>query len=397
MSTSVLAGIDLHSESFRRDPYAAYDLLREAMPVLHIPRGDFRMVFRYDTVKRVLNDHETFSSSMFNAGRANPDWFFFADPPRHTRLRALISHAFTPRMIAGMEPRIDRMVTDLLDPLMERGAMDIAADLAIPLPAMVIAEMLGVPLADRARVTGWSDVMMTLSYSVSGGPQAEAASKAYFAATDEMAAWLAELMEQRRSAPKPDLLTGLMQAEVEGERLTPKEILGFVQLLLAAGTETTTNVIDNAMVCFLEHPEQVARLREKPELLPSAIEEVLRYRSPLAFVFRATMREVELDGVAIPAGKVVLPMLGSANRDPRQFANPNVFDIARNPNPHIVFGHGIHFCIGAALSRLESRVALAQILRRMASFEAASAEPWQPRQGLHVHGPVRLPIRFTAN
>jgi cytochrome P450 len=181
---------------------------------------------------------------------------------------------------------------------------------------------------------------------------------------------------------------------LDGERLTQVEILGFFQLLLLAGSETTTNLINNAILCFIEHPGQLARLRAAPELLPSAIEEVLRYRSPLQWMFRVTTREVEMHGQAIPAGKVVLVMMGSANRDPKQFPNPNDFDITRNPNPHVAFGHGIHFCLGAALARLEAKVALTEFLERVGDFKLASDTPWEPRKGLHVHGPTRLPLLF---
>jgi cytochrome P450 len=212
-----------------------------------------------------------------------------------------------------------------------------------------------------------------------------------------MRAYLADVREQRRKAPKDDLLTRLFEAEVDGERLTEEEVLGFFQLLLSAGTETTTNLIDNAMLCFLEHPDQLARLRGAPELLPSAIEEVLRYRSPAQVMYRETKRELELHGVTLPAGTFVLPIIGSANRDARQFHEPQRFDIGRNPNPHIAFGHGIHFCLGAALSRLEARVALGDLLERMKDFALASAEPWEPRKALHVHGPLRLPLRFEPD
>jgi cytochrome P450 len=189
-------------------------------------------------------------------------------------------------------------------------------------------------------------------------------------------------------------LTRLVEAEVDGERLSQKEILGFFQLLLVAGTETTTNLINNALLCLVENPEQLARLKSTPNLLPSAIEEVLRYYTPVQWVFRGTRRDVEMHGQVIPAGSLVLPGIGSANRDPKQFRDPDRFDMLRDPNPHIAFGHGIHFCLGAALSRLEARIALAELLERMRSFELASDQPWQPRQALHVYGPASLPIRF---
>ncbi len=184
---------------------------------------------------------------------------------------------------------------------------------------------------------------------------------------------------------------------MDGERLTSEELLGFVQLLLVAGQETTANLFNNALLCFLENPDQLARLRAAPERLPSAIEEVLRYRSPVQWMPRATRRAVEVHGQVIPAGKLVLPMIGSANRDPQQFQDAGRFDITRDPNPHLAFGHGVHSCLGAPLSRLEARIALADFLERVSGFEFASREPWEPRKAWHVHGPSRLPIRFTTS
>jgi cytochrome P450 len=195
---------------------------------------------------------------------------------------------------------------------------------------------------------------------------------------------------------RPDaLLARLVEAEVDGERLTQREILGFVQLLLVGGQETTVNLINNAVLCLIENPDQLARLRAAPDLLPSAIEEVLRYRSPLQWMPRATTCDIEMHGRVIPAGKVVLPMMGSANRDPRQFPDAGRFDIARTPNPHLAFGHGIHACLGAPLARLEAQIALADFLGRVDEFELATDAPWEPRQALSVHGPSRLLIRFT--
>jgi cytochrome P450 len=204
------------------------------------------------------------------------------------------------------------------------------------------------------------------------------------------------LIAQARSVRLDALLARLVEAEVDGERLTQEEILGFVQLLLVGGQETTVNLINNAVLSLLEHPDQLALLRATPELLPSAIEEVLRYRSPFQWMTRATTREVELHGQIIPAGKLVLPVMGAANRDPRQFPDANRLDIRRDPNPHIAFGHGIHACLGAPLARLEARIALGDFLERVDTFELASNEPWEPRKALQVLGPTRLPIRFKA-
>jgi cytochrome P450 len=386
--------MNFFSEDTRRNPFPLYDQMRSHSPVLHVPQLDLWMIFDYDGVKRTLNDQVAFSSSMFTAKRANPPWFIFFDAPQHTKLRALVMRAFTPRMVANLEPRIRDLSRELLDQTIERGEMDLASDFSVPLPMMVIAEMLGVSIADRPQFTRWSDVMLSLSFVVPGGEAGAKASKDFFAVKGEMGAYLAGLLAERRATPRDDLLTKLVQAEVDGERLTDDEILGFFQLLLIAGTETTTNLLNNAILCLIENQGQLARLRATPDLLPSAIEEVLRYRSPVQWMFRATKQEVEVRGQKIPAGKLVLPIIGSANRDPQQFPDPNRFDIARDPNPHIAFGHGVHFCLGAPLSRLEARIALPDLLERLKGLELASSDPWEPRKALHVHGPSRLPIRF---
>jgi cytochrome P450 len=390
--------MDLFSADMRRNPYPAYDQMRAGSPVFHLAQFDLWMIFDFEGVKRALVDHDAFSSDLSHVpGQGNPgEWFIFFDPPRHTKLRALIAKAFTPRVVANLEARIRELSRELLDETVERGAMDLAADFAVPLPMRVIAEMLGVPPADWPRYKHWSDVIVQIANTFTRDHEARRTIDEYRAVTAEMRAVLPDLIAQRRTARQADLLTRLVEAEVDGERLTQEEILGFVQLLLVGGQETTANLINNAIVCFIENPDQLARLRTTPELLPSAIEEVLRYRSPVQWMPRATRREVEMHGRVIPAGKLVLPMIGSANRDPKQFRDPGRFDVSRAPNPQIAFGHGIHSCLGAPLARLEARIALGDFLERVQGFELASDEPWEPRQSLGVHGPSRLPIRFQA-
>jgi cytochrome P450 len=382
--------LDLFSDDVRRNPYPVYDRLRSSSPLLHDPQSGLWLVFDYDGVKRVLSDPDAFSS------RYGPEWLIFLDPPRHTKLRALITRAFTPRSVANLEPRIRELAGALLDRTVERGEMDLAADFSVPLPMMVIAEMLGVPAEDHPRFKRWADAILAMSYTISGrgSEEARAATEYFLAVTAEMSTYLTGLLDRRQAAPRDDLLTRLALAEVDGERLTREQILGFFQLLLLAGSETTTNLINNAVLCFVDNPDQLARLRAAPDLLPSAIEEVLRYRSPLQWMYRATRRDVEVHGQVIPAGKLVLAMIGSANRDPRQFRDAGHFDVGRDPNPHIAFGHGIHSCLGAPLARLEARIALADFLGRVDGIDLASDQPWEPRKALHVHGPTRLPIRF---
>jgi cytochrome P450 len=388
--------LDLFSDDMRRNPYPAYEQMRNGSPLFHLAPFDLWMIFDFEGVKRALVDHDVFSSDLSHApGSGNPgEWFIFFDPPRHTKLRALISKAFTPRVVANLEPRIRELSRQLLDQTIERGAMDLAADFAVPLPMLVIAEMLGVPVADWPRYKRWSDVILKIANTISRDDEAARTIDEYRAVTAEMRAFLPELIAQRQAAHQDDLLTRLVEAEVDGERLTQTEILGFVQLLLVGGQETTANLINNAVLCFMEHPDQLARLRAAPELLPSAIEEVLRYRSPLHWMPRATRRDVAMHGQVIPARKLVLPMIGSANRDAKQFRDAGRFDISRDPNLHLAFGHGIHACLGAPLARLEARIALADFLERIQGFALASDKPWEPRTALGVHGPSRLPIRF---
>ncbi len=382
--------LDFLSEETRRNPYPVYEQIRSDCPVFHDPRSGLWMLFDYAGVKQALSDAEAFSS------RYGPDWLIFLDPPRHTKLRALISRAFTPRSVANLEPRIRELVHELLEQTAQRGEMDMAADFSVPLPMMVIAEMLGIPAKNWVEFKNWSDAILAMSYTISdrGTDESRTAMEKFISVTAEMNVYLTNLLQQRRTAPQDDLLTRLLEAEVDGERLTQEQILGFFQLLLLAGSETTTNLINNATLCFTENPDQTDRLRAAPELLPLAIEEVLRYRSPLQWMYRVARRDVTIQGAVIPAGSLVLAMIGSANRDPQQFPDADRFDIAREPNPHIAFGHGSHFCLGAPLARLEARIALEEFLKRVKAFQLASDEPWEPRKGSHVLGPTRLPIRI---
>jgi cytochrome P450 len=326
-----------------------------------------------------------------------PEWMIFQDPPRHLRLRALVAQAFTPGSVAALEPRIRDLSRRLIDAEIGDGEMDLALDLAIPLAMLVIGEMLGLPPEDQSSFERWNDVFLRMSYTVPGGPGVEEIVAEFAMTTAEMHEYLGRLLEERRVRPRNDLFTRLLQAELEGERLTQTEILGFFQLLLLAGSETTTNLLNNAVISFADNREAYAQIQANPELLPSAIEEVLRYRSPLQWMFRIARQDVEMGGQHIPAGKRVLAMIGAANRDPAIFPEPNRFIPDRNPNPHLAFGHGIHFCLGSSLARLEAKIALADLLERTSDVELASDAPWTPRPGLHVHGPTSLPIRFRCS
>lgn len=386
--------LDLLSDDLRRDPFPLYARLRADSPVLCDPGSGLWLLFDHESVRRALHDQESFSSRVVPPTGAAPEWLVFSDPPRHTRLRSLVLRAFTPRSIAALEPRIRRVVGELLAAPLARGEMDVVADLATPLPVTVIAEMVGVPPADRPALVRWSEAIVELSYTVAGGAEGARAVAEHAAARAEMVAYLERLAEERRRAPQDDLLSRLVAAEIDGERLSDDDLLGFFQLLLAAGTETTTNLVSNAVICLTDAPDQLARLRAAPDLLPAAIEEVLRFRSPGQFMFRQTRRAVSLRGRSIPADRLVLAIIGSANRDPELVADPDRFDAGRHPNPHIAFGHGIHFCLGAALARLEARVALGELLARTRHLSRPPGAPWQPRRALHVHGPTALPVHL---
>jgi cytochrome P450 len=393
--------------SFLRDPYPHYATLRELSPVCRLPGVDAWIALNYPTVRRIIDDHVTYSSVAAPGGGKPLPWLIFSDPPRHTQLRALVQKAFTPQIVARLEPRIAAISQSLLAAIRPRGQFDLVADYSAPLPLMVIAELIGRPPSDNwSKLKAWSDAILGLANTIFGGPDAMRAVEQYRAASAEMNDLLAVQVAARRQAPTADLLSALVHAEVEGQPLSPADLLGFFQLLLLAGNETTTNLISNAMICLLDHPEQLAALRtalanstpgQTPPILVTAIEEVLRFRSPVQCVFRQTTREVELAGQQIPAGKLVLLGLGAANRDPRVFSNPDRFDIARATNSHVAFGFGPHFCLGAALARLEARVALEHLLTTFDELAYAGSDPWQPRSAFHVHGPTSLPLNFRAS
>lgn len=385
----------LFSPETRRDPYPWYAHMRAAAPVFRDPDTDSWLIFDYASVRAAMHDPETFSSRVIPPGGGSPDWLVFNDPPRHTALRAAVMRAFTPRAIAALEPRIREISAALLAEAAAKDTVDLIADYATPLPILVIAELMGIPSVDRERFAVWSQVIVNLSYSMMGGAEAKRTAMEFFAIRPEMNAYVMALVAERRVRPGSDLLSTIVQSEVDGQRMTDDDIFGFFLLLLSAATETTTNLIGNAVITLVEHPDQLQLLRSQRELIPSAIEEIVRFRSPGQVMFRQTTRDVEVRGQVIPANRFVLVMLGSANRDEAHIPDADRFDITRNPNPHIGFGHGIHFCLGAALARLEGRIALTDLLGEFSDIELAHDAPWEPRQALHVHGPARLPVRLV--
>ena len=371
------------------EPFGWYRQQRASAPVMQDPRGAW-MVFGYEDVQRVLSDYASFSSSFGRSGDSleNPlgASIISTDPPRHRQLRSLVTQAFTPRTVAQLEPRIAVIVNELLDAVIASGRMDIIDDFAYPLPVIVIAELLGIPAEDRARFKQWSDAIVT-GASEAGTRERDA--------IPEMNAYFMRMIEQRKREPQDDLISGLLAAQIDEQHLSLVELLGFCALLLVAGNETTTNLIGNAILCLDEHPDASERLRTNPELLPGAIEEVLRYRSPVQSMFRASVAEVTLSGQTIPAGRPVIAWIGSANRDEAQFPDPDRFDIERTPNRHIAFGHGIHFCLGAPLARLEARIALSALLARMRGMERVAEVALEPLSSHIVYGVKHLPVTFA--
>jgi cytochrome P450 len=308
------------------------------------------------------------------------------DPPDHTRLRALVSKAFTPRLIEQLRPRIESLTNGLVDNVEHAGCMDLIRDFALPLPATVIAEMLGVPAADRHRFHGWSNALIQAASTwgmVRAIPNALAFTR-----------YIRRIVERRKRDPQDDLISALVQAEEAGDRLSGDELVAMVFLLLVAGHETTVNLIGNAALALLKHPEQLEKLRSDPALLPSAIEELLRYSSPVELATERYAREdAMIAGVPIPRGEVVFAVIASANRDERQFTAPDTLDLAREPNKHLSFGLGPHYCLGAPLARLEGQIAISTLFSRLPNLRlATSRDSLRWRAGLILRGLQSLPL-----
>jgi cytochrome P450 len=365
------------------DPFPWYRVMRAQAPVLFDAGSQMWHVFRYPDVQRVLSEYADFSSQFAGESgeSALASSLVATDPPRHRQLRALVSQAFTPRAVEDLAPRIAQITEDLLDQVVARGELDLVRDLAYPLPVIVIAELLGVPPAERDQFKQWSDAITSTTVE---GVHAQQAMAQYFG----------RLIEERRRQPKSDLVSALMAAQIEGQHLSLPELLGFCVLLLVAGNETTTNLIGNAILCFDEAPGTLQQLAARPELLPEAIEEVLRFRSPVQSMFRVVARPTVLDGQSMQPGQSVIAWIGSANRDEDAFPGADRFDIHRSPNKHIAFGHGIHFCLGAPLARLESRIALEALLRRLPNLRRVQDGPLEAQDSMIVYGVKSLPLAF---
>jgi cytochrome P450 len=385
----------------RRDPFALYARGRSEHPVhFHggLPRRIYS-VFRYADVQAILRDWETWSSRFPPAvfGQTEempPPSMLGSDPPQHTRLRSLVNKAFTPRIVQRLEPRMREIADELVDAAVAEGEVDLVQALSYPLPVTIIAEIIGVPSEDRAQFKVWSDeAVAALGTGFFGGMDPERMERR-MRLLREMHAYFVPLAEKRRSDPREDLLTGLVQAEHEGSVLDHGEMLSMLTLLLVAGNETTTTLIGNAVLELLAHPGEEKRLREDPALLSTAIEEVLRFSSPVQFDPRRCARRTRLHDVVIEEDEFVLCWLGSANRDAGFFDRPDVFDVGREKNPQLAFGFGTHYCLGANLARLEARVALEALLGKTRSFERVDAAPLPLHQSPVFRAVTSLPLRL---
>jgi cytochrome P450 len=382
----VRAIYDPFSHAIQDDPWEVYRRLRDEHPVYHNTERDIWVLSRFADVDAAVREPGTFSSERgVSFDRRSTEgmvpMLLTLDPPRHDELRRLVSRAFTPRSVADLEPRIRDITRALLDDLASGDGFD-AMDLASALPTIVIAEMLGVPSTDKAMFRSWVETVITVDPAVIGA-------RKNLNRIGELFMYLGRIIEERRAAPRHDLISGLIEAEVDGERLSPPELLGFIFLLLVAGFETTKNLIGNGTWLLGTYPDARERLVEDPDLVPRAVEEILRFESPVVGLARTTTRSVTLHDVVIPAGAVVQMNYASANRDERVFPEPDVFDIDRATDRHLAFGQGIHFCLGAALARLEGRVAFEELLARAPAYRVVDpARLYSP----YIRGFASLPV-----
>jgi cytochrome P450 len=374
-------------EAFKVNPYPHYDALLAGPPRILNLFMPVALIARYDDAVAVLCDHENFTAVKPDIPFLNDQFKIFrgapilqtCDPPLHTRLRRVVSRSFASHRIEHMEPRIRAITSELLDSVERRGRFEVMADLANPLPMMVISEMLGIPPEDYDRFKSWCDGFVA-GQNVPPGmpvpPEVEAANGAlreYFAAE----------IEKRRRQPSDDLIGMLVAAQEQGEGLTLDETLAFIVMLLIAGNETTTNLIGNGMMALGRNPDQMARLRAQPQLMEAAVEEMLRYDPPIqvALTLPIARREMNIGGTTIPAGALMFVILAAANRDPARFAHPERFDIGRHPNPHLAFSEGIHHCAGALLARLEGKIAFSAALARFPLLGLADPNVQPPYKG----------------
>jgi cytochrome P450 len=384
------------ADEFRANPYPFYAEMRKTQPVVQVEPGGMWAVSRCEDVERILKTPEVFAQGFRAAWQ--PDWLGCDNPltssvvaldgAAHARLRALVTRSFGVRAVARLEPSIRARAAELAGELASSGEADFIAAFALPLPAFAIAELLGLQGAHQHAVKRWADDLASIS-PVPEGPEQAARVRGTIA---ELTGYFSEIIAARRRAPADDMVSDLVGADASGQSLTDAEIISFMTVLLLGGFDTTTYLLANALLFLADRPEEAARLRAEPALVPAFVEEMLRYDPPVHGVPRVALTDVALSGVTIPGGSLVLALLGSANRDPHRFDDPDRFQLERG-RPGLSFGHGIHFCLGATLVRLEAQRALELLLSRFRAFERGQGElDWN--RSLTVRGMRALPMRF---
>jgi cytochrome P450 len=386
------------SEGFVDDPYPTYRELREKDPYHYSPLTGALVISRYEDVDSILRDWRRFSNDQRKGeatgirnestrGELTPS-ILSLDPPDHTRLRGLVNRAFTPRQVAKMEEHIRATAHELLDEVEGQNEFDLMSTLAVGLPTIVIAEMIGVPPEDRSEFKVWSDnFARVLEPNLTPDE-----GRVVLETAEIFEEYFSRIIQRRRDDLRDDLVSRLIEAEEEGDRLTTDEMQVTLRLLLVAGNETTTNLIGNGMRALLQHPEQMQILREQPELIPNAIEELLRYDSPVQVDMRTVLEDVELGGKVAPAKSRTMLLIGGANRDPEQFERPEELDVTREDAGNISFGRGIHHCLGAPLARLEGKIAFEVLLERYDEIQL-SAEAPKYKPNIVLRGLRQFPIR----
>ncbi len=400
-----IRSVDVTSAAFKADPFPFYAQLRAAAPVFPVTLPSKQrawLITRYEDVLSVLKD-ERFAKDRRNAMSPEqlkrvpwiPPMFkplehnmLDLDSPDHTRLRALVHKAFTPRLIEQMRDQIQVLADSLLDSAERKGSMDLIADFALPLPLTMIGHILGVPAADNPKFHRWTKIIVAAG--TTKNPITLIAPMMSFMS------YLRKLTKQRRAAPQDDLITALVQAKDGGDQLSEDEILAMIVLLLIAGHETTVNLIGSGSLALLQHPDQWAKLRQEPVVIKTAIEELVRFVCPVEMATERYAREdITIAGTTIPRGELVLAVIGSANRDANYFDQPDTLDVLRNPNKHLAFGQGVHYCLGAPLSRLEGQIAINTLVRRMPNLRLSVApDQLRWRSSFLLRGLEALPIAF---
>ncbi len=376
---------DPYVAAFQDRAHAVYRRLRDEHPVYHNPERGIWAISRFEDVWNATLDVETLTTEGIEEAQSLLPMLNYLDPPRHDRLRTLVSRAFTFRRVGAMEDRVRAIARELLDGLSGRDRCELVEDYATPLPGRIIAEMIGVPPERRETFLGHTRRMLTTNPSLSIKETIEEPSRRIY---EEFGL----LLDERRRRPAEDLMSALIAAELDDETLSDEEILGFCYQLIVAGNDTTTSLIGNGAVLLARHPDQQKRLAESPDRIPQAVEEMLRYETPAQALPRRTRRPLELHGCRVPENERVLLLWAAANHDEREFDEPERFDVTRKITRHLSFGHGIHFCLGASLARLEARVAFEELLARYPDYRLLEEPGWIHSRWARAHGEIHLAL-----